>query len=106
MNIHGSGPFHTMKLFTVETCQKMQQMDVLERRQKLCGLLSAFFQDKMPQTPLAVEIAKEMGVDEDLARGAVRVSFGMQNTTEQVNRFLSALEQELSRLRKLMAIAA
>lgn len=47
-----------------------------------------------------------MGVDEDLARGAVRVSFGMQNTTEQVNRFLSALEQELSRLRKLTAIAA
>lgn len=66
MNIHGSGPFHTMKLFTVETCQKMQNMDVLERRQKLCGLLTAFFQNKMPQTPLAVEIAKEMGVDEEL----------------------------------------
>lgn len=47
-----------------------------------------------------------MGVDEDLARGAVRVSFGMNNTIEQVNRFLSALEQELSRLRKLTAIAA
>jgi hypothetical protein len=66
MRIHGSGPFHTMKLFTVETCQKMQAMDVMERRQKLCGLLTAFFQDKMPQTPLAVEIAKEMGVDEEL----------------------------------------
>ncbi len=66
MNFHGSGPFHTMKLFTVETCQKMAAMDMLERRQKLCGLLTAFFQDKMPQTPLAVEIAKEMGVDEEL----------------------------------------
>jgi hypothetical protein len=55
-----------MKLFTIETCEAMKAMDVQERRQKLCGLLTAFFQNKMPQTPLAVEIAKEMGVDEDL----------------------------------------
>lgn len=66
MRIHGTGPFHTMKLFTAETCLKMQEMDKQERREKLCGLLTAFFQDKMPQTPLAVEIAKEMGVDEEL----------------------------------------
>jgi hypothetical protein len=66
MNVHGSGPGHTLKLFTAETCQKMQQMDVLERRQKLCGLLTAFFQDKMPHTPLAIEIAKEMDVDQAL----------------------------------------
>lgn len=66
MRIHGSGPFHTMKLFTAETCEKMKGMDVTERRQKLCGLLTAFFQDKMPQTPLAIEIAKDMGVDEEL----------------------------------------
>ncbi len=66
MNFINKSPFHTMKLFTVETCEKMKDMDVLERRQKLCGLLTAFFQDKMPQTPLAVEIAKEMGVDEEL----------------------------------------
>jgi len=66
MNIHGSGPGHTIKLFTAETCNAMKNMDVLERRQKLCGLLTAFFQDKMPQTPLAIEIAKEMGIDEEL----------------------------------------
>jgi hypothetical protein len=66
MNIHGSGAAHTTKLFTVETCQKMQNMDVLERRQKLCGLLTALFQNKMPNNPLAVEIAKEMGVDQEL----------------------------------------
>jgi cysteine desulfurase len=47
-----------------------------------------------------------MEIDQDLARGAVRVSFGLHNTIEQVSRFLSALEQELSRLRKLTAIAA
>jgi len=66
MNFHQTGPFHTMKLFTVETCNIMKNMEVEERRKKLCGLLTAFFQDKMPQTPLAVEIAKEMGVDEEL----------------------------------------
>ncbi len=47
-----------------------------------------------------------MGVDEDLARGAVRVSFGTNNTIEQVQHFLSALEHELTRLRNLTAIAA
>ena len=47
-----------------------------------------------------------MGVDEDLARGAVRVSFGMSNSLEQVQHFLVALENELKRLKNLTAIAA
>ncbi len=47
-----------------------------------------------------------MGVDEDLARGAVRVSFGASNTLEQVKQFLGALESELARLKNLTAIAA
>ncbi len=47
-----------------------------------------------------------MGVEEDLARGAVRVSFGMSNTLEQVQHFLTTLEKELNRLRNLTAIAA
>ena len=47
-----------------------------------------------------------MGVDEDLARGAVRVSFGMNNTVEQVQHFLKALEYEVVRLKNLTAIAA
>ena len=47
-----------------------------------------------------------MGVDEDLARGAVRVSFGMNNTLDQVQHFLKALEHEVARLRNLTAIAA
>jgi len=47
-----------------------------------------------------------MGVDEDLARGAVRVSFGDSNTIEQVQHFLVALESELKRLKNLAAIAA
>ncbi len=47
-----------------------------------------------------------MGVDEDLARGAVRVSFGLNNTLDQVQHFLKALEHEVTRLRNLTAIAA
>ena len=47
-----------------------------------------------------------MGVDEDLAKGAVRVSFGMSNSIEQVQHFLVALEHEVARLRNLTAIAA
>ena len=47
-----------------------------------------------------------MGVDEDLAKGAVRVSFGMSNTQDQVQHFLKALEHEVARLRNLTAMAA
>lgn len=46
-----------------------------------------------------------MGVEPDLAKGAVRVSLGSQNSQEQVNAFLLTLERELARLRQLTAIA-
>ena len=47
-----------------------------------------------------------MGVNEDLAKGAIRVSFGINNTLDQVQHFLKALAQEVARLRQLTAIAA
>jgi len=47
-----------------------------------------------------------MGVEEDLARGAVRVSFSASNTIEQVHHFLTAIESELKRLKNLTAVAA
>ncbi len=47
-----------------------------------------------------------MGVQPDLARGAVRVSFGVHNTAEQVDAFLNTLKQEIVRLRQLASIAA
>jgi cysteine desulfurase len=47
-----------------------------------------------------------MGVHADLARGAVRVSFGMQNTTRQVANFLNTLKNEILRLKQLTSIAA
>lgn len=46
-----------------------------------------------------------MGIEPDLARGAVRVSFGSGNTPEQLEAFLTILENELNRLRQLTAIA-
>jgi len=47
-----------------------------------------------------------MGVHEDVARGAVRVSFGMENTAAQVADFLVTLKNEVLRLKQLTAIAA
>ena len=46
-----------------------------------------------------------MGVVPELARGAVRVSFGVHNTAGQVEDFLQALSAVLNRLRRLTAIA-
>lgn len=47
-----------------------------------------------------------MGVPADVARGAVRVSFNEQNTQAHVLQFLTALQQEVQRLKALHAIAA
>jgi cysteine desulfurase len=46
-----------------------------------------------------------MDVEKDLARGAVRVSLGKDNTPAQIEAFLAALEGELLRLKRLTAIA-
>ncbi|MBZ4200425.1 MAG: cysteine desulfurase [Methylotenera sp.] len=54
--------------------------------------------------PSAVLLA--MGVEEDLARGAIRVSLGTQNTVQQVAAFLQHLQQEINRLKQLSAMAA
>jgi cysteine desulfurase len=54
--------------------------------------------------PSAVLLA--MGVQEDLARGAVRVSLGTQNSAQQVADFLQHLQQEIIRLKQLSAMAA
>lgn len=47
-----------------------------------------------------------MGIEQDLARGAVRVSFGEHNNIAQVNEFLHALDREVTRLKNMTAIAA
>lgn len=47
-----------------------------------------------------------MGVPHDLARGAVRVSFGSQNTVQQVNDLLQTLKKEVVRLKQLTGMVA
>jgi len=47
-----------------------------------------------------------MGVSHDLARGAVRVSFGRHNTAQQVSEFFGTLKNEILRLKQLTGIAA
>lgn len=47
-----------------------------------------------------------MGVHADVARGAVRVSFGAHNTAEEVSNFLVTLKNEILRLKQLTAVAA
>ncbi|MDO9205125.1 cysteine desulfurase family protein [Methylotenera sp.] len=47
-----------------------------------------------------------MGVHADIARGAVRVSFGAGNTSAQVTDFLATLSNEILRLKQLTSIAA
>jgi len=46
-----------------------------------------------------------MGIEHDIAKGAVRVSLSSSNSIEQVQAFLLVLQGELSRLRQLTAIA-
>lgn len=46
-----------------------------------------------------------MGVARDLAKGALRVSFGVGNNARQVQAFLQALKEEVARLKQLTAIA-
>jgi len=47
-----------------------------------------------------------MGIDEDLARGALRISFGNQNTLHDVETFIETIKKELQTLKQLTAIAA
>ena len=46
-----------------------------------------------------------MGVDADLARGAVRISFGVDNTQQQVREFLTALTAVVDQIRRMSAVA-
>ena len=47
-----------------------------------------------------------MGVDEETAQGALRISLGIRTQKAEVDAFLLALKGEISRLKQLTAIAA
>ena len=47
-----------------------------------------------------------MGVDMELAQGAIRVSLGVDSNPTQVEEFIAALKTEVDRLKQLTAMAA
>jgi len=47
-----------------------------------------------------------MGVDLDLAQGALRVSLGLESTENEINDFIETLKDEVNRLKQLTAVAA
>ncbi len=55
--------------------------------------------------PQASRVLLAMKVPAELARGAVRISFGADNTSTQANNFLQALTATLAELRGLVAMA-
>ncbi len=67
------------------------------------GVASGAACSAMSGAPSATLLA--MGVAEELARGAVRVSFGKDNTVADVESFLPALHGVVNRLKHLMAVA-
>jgi cysteine desulfurase len=55
--------------------------------------------------PEPSHVLRAMGVEPDLARGALRVSLGVSNTIEQVDDFLHALRTTVLKLQRLTAVA-
>ena len=69
----------------------------------VCAWASARLWSASHRDPSATLLA--MDVDPDLARGAVRISLGVENTTQQVQEFLAAIATVVDRLRRLTAVA-
>ena len=55
--------------------------------------------------PEPSHVLQAMGVSNELARGAVRISLGPANTEEQIEGLLVALQITLAKLRRLTAVA-
>ncbi len=55
--------------------------------------------------PEPSHVLRAMGVAPEIARGAVRVSFGASNTEAEISQFINALQRTVGRLQGLTAIA-
>jgi len=55
--------------------------------------------------PEPSHVLQAMGVSNELARGAVRISLGLANTEEQIEGLLVALQTTVAKLRRLTAVA-
>lgn len=87
--------------FAVEAIEGETLVMALDRKNYAVASGSACSSDSTD--PSHVLLA--MGVDQDLARGAVRVSFGASNTEAEVASFISTLANEILRLKQLTAMA-
>ncbi len=56
-------------------------------------------------SPGLSQVLTAMGIEPELARGAVRMSLGKDNTTEQVEDFLQAVGRVVAEMRRLTAMA-
>ena len=56
-------------------------------------------------SPESSHVLRAMGVEAELARGAVRVSLGAGNSAAEVDGFLAALQATVLRLQQLTAMA-
>lgn len=50
-------------------------------------------------------VLRAMGIEHDVAKGAIRISLSNQNTLPQVEAFLIVLKSEIERLQRLTAMA-
>lgn len=64
------------QIFTRETCEKLKGMDKDERRMKLAGVMTAFFQGKIFAGGLSESIATAVGVDRELVEKILIASRG------------------------------
>ncbi len=87
--------------FAIEAIEGETLVMALDRQQYAVASGSACSSDSTEPS----HVLMAMGVDQDLARGAVRVSFGASNTETEVEGFINTLENEILRLKQLSAIA-
>ena len=57
-------------------------------------------------TTKASHVLLAMGIEPDLAQGALRISLGIETKQEEIKSFLEVLKKEISRLKQLTAMAA
>ncbi|MEZ0232928.1 MAG: cysteine desulfurase family protein [Methylophilaceae bacterium] len=98
---HGADRLANTSFFAFEGIEGETLVMALDRKGFAVASGSACSSDSTEPS----HVLMAMGVDEDLARGAIRVSLSNVNTAAQIEAFLLVLEGELSRLRRLTAIA-
>ncbi len=88
--------------FAVEAIEGETLVMALDRKNYAVASGSACSSDSTEPS----HVLMAMGIDEDLARGAVRVSFGASNTEAEVTDFIKTLAGEILRLKQLTSVSA